>query len=195
MPSNSEKRLREAALLVEKWWVEEGQKHFYGAPAGMFYLRAALAALAAEEPAQVCHPAACRDEMLWRKNLAEVRLEEAKEWDTTAHYHISRWPELEWRKKRLAELEAAARAITVLLPLADKIAALAANCAPDCDKCRLESLLDRFDALLARWDRYAKADCDPANGNAMAQAQGRTYAECAANVRAIIGQREASHGE
>jgi hypothetical protein len=36
--------LEKAAREVEKWWVEEGQKHFCGAPASIFNLRAALAA-------------------------------------------------------------------------------------------------------------------------------------------------------
>lgn len=34
--------LREAAQLVEQWWLAEGQKHFNGAPACIFALRAAL---------------------------------------------------------------------------------------------------------------------------------------------------------
>ncbi len=33
------------------------------------------------------------------------RIEEAKEWDTTAQYHITNWVKLNWRNKRLAELE------------------------------------------------------------------------------------------
>lgn len=38
---------------------------------------------------------------------AKARLEEAKEWDETAQYHIARWPELEWRRKRIADLRRA----------------------------------------------------------------------------------------
>jgi hypothetical protein len=58
-------------------------------------LRLELAALAASPQEQ--------------QSVAQARLEEAKEWDTTAHYHISRWPELQWRKERLAKLEEQAR--------------------------------------------------------------------------------------
>jgi len=52
-----------------------------------------------------CQGGYCRDEMLWRRTLAEARLDEAKEWDTTAQYHITRWVDLNWRKERLAELD------------------------------------------------------------------------------------------
>jgi len=67
--------------------------------------------LASAEPPQgeaeprECQGGYCRDEMLWRRTLAEARLDEAKEWDTTAQYHITRWVDLNWRKERLAELD------------------------------------------------------------------------------------------
>lgn len=35
-------QLREAAKLVEQWWLVEGMHHFNGAPAAIFALRAAL---------------------------------------------------------------------------------------------------------------------------------------------------------
>jgi hypothetical protein len=36
--------------------------------------------------------------------------------------------------------------------------------------------------LVAKWRRWAKADCSPANGSATAQARGRAFAECASEL-------------
>lgn len=36
-------RLYAAAKQIEGWWLTEGKKHFYGAPAAMFSLREAIA--------------------------------------------------------------------------------------------------------------------------------------------------------
>jgi hypothetical protein len=54
----------------------------------------------------------------------------------------------------------------------------------------MSTLAEPIEQLLKRWYRRAKVDCDPANGSATVQAQGRATAKCADELAAALAESQ-----